>query len=141
MGAGTTAIRVDYEEGDRLLITTRGHVLVSDQPVEDGGEDSAPTPTELFLSGLAGCVAFYAERFLRRNGLSTAGLRVTCTYRWASNPNRVGAIDLEVTAPSLTAERREAFTKVIDHCTVHNTLRQPPEVRITVPASGGVAAA
>jgi hypothetical protein len=35
-----------------------------------------------------------------------------------------------VVAPSLTDEKREAFAAVIDHCTLHNTLRQPPAVRI-----------
>jgi putative redox protein len=140
MGTHTAAIRVAHQGGDRLLIETRGHELRSDQPVEDGGDDTAPTPTELFLAGLAGCVAFYGARFLRRHGLATEGLVVTCKYAWAANPTRIGKIDLSVEAPTLTPERREAFSKVIDHCTVHNTLRQPPEVRIRVAPAEAAAA-
>jgi Predicted redox protein, regulator of disulfide bond formation len=132
MGTNTASIHVTHQGGDRLLIETRGHQLRSDQPVEDGGDDSAPTPTELFLAGLAGCVAFYGARFLRRHGLATEGLAVTCNYAWAANPTRIGAIDLSVEAPALTADRREAFSRVIEHCTVHNTLLQPPQVRIRV---------
>ena len=127
-----TAIRVAHEGGDRLQIKIRGHQLFSDQPVEDGGDDTAPTPTELFLAGLAGCVAFYGARFLRRHGLATEGLAVTCKYAWAANPTRIGEIDLSVEAPALPADRREAFSRVIEHCTVHNTLLQPPPVRIRV---------
>ncbi len=93
---------------------------------------TAPTPTELFLAGLAGCVAFYGARFLRRHGLATEGLAVSCNYAWAANPTRIGEIDLSVEAPGLTADRREAFSRVIEHCTVHNTLLQPPQVRIRV---------
>jgi putative redox protein len=140
MGAHTATIRVAHQGGDRLLIESRGHELRSDQPVEDGGDDTAPTPTELFLAGLAGCVAFYGARFLRRHGLGTEGLVVTCRYAWAANPTRIGEIDLLVEAPTLTPERREAFSKVIDHCTVHNTLRQPPEVRIQVAPAQATAA-
>jgi putative redox protein len=140
MGTSSATIRVEHQGGDRLLIETRGHELSSDQPVEDGGDDTGPTPTELFLAGLAGCVAFYGARFLRRHGLATEGLVVTCNYAWAANPNRIGEIDLSVEAPTLTPERREAFSRVIEHCTVHNTLRQPPEVRIRV-APAPVAAA
>src|SRR5487761_146800 len=92
-------IAVRYLAGDRLRIEVRGHEVVADQPVADGGEDTGPTPTELFLGGLAGCVAFYAQRFLRRNGLTAEGLAVTCGYTWADNPHRVGAIDLAVEAP------------------------------------------
>ena len=131
---GHGAITVRHAGGDRLVATVRGHELLTDQPVEDGGEDSGPTPTELFAVSLASCVAFYAERFLRRNRLSTQGLLVSCAYGWAENPHRVGELELTVDAPGLPAEKREAFARVIDHCTIHNTLKQPPEVRIRLGA-------
>src|ERR1700737_5014025 len=111
MATGSAAIRAEHQGGDRLLMTVRGHELYSDQPIEDGGEDTAATPTEIFLAGLAGCVAFYAERFLRRNRLTTEGLEVTCDYLWAENPHRVGEISLDVGAPGLTVEKREPFTR------------------------------
>ncbi len=132
MAKRTDAVEVRHLGGDRLRIQVRGHELLADQPVEDGGEDSAPTPTELFLASLAGCVAFYAEGFLRRHGLSTAGLTVACDYGWARDPTRVGEVELRVEAPRLTPERREAFSRVIERCAIHNTLRQPPEVRFEV---------
>jgi putative redox protein len=134
MATDTATIRVVHQGGDRLLMTVRGHEIRSDQPVADGGDDSAPTPTELFLASLAGCVTFYAERFLRRHELATDGLVVTCKYAWAANPTRIGEIDLTVEAPGLPPERLEAFSRVVEHCTVRNTLRQPPEVRIHVPS-------
>jgi putative redox protein len=130
MTEGTAVIRATHEGGDRLLVAVRGHHMFSDQPVEDGGGDTAPTPTEMFIAGLAGCVAFYAERFLRRHGLGTDGLEVSCSYRWAANPHRIGDIDVKVVAPSLTDEKRKAFGAVIEHCTLHHTLQQPPAVRI-----------
>jgi uncharacterized OsmC-like protein len=125
-------ITVTYVSGDRMRIEVRGHEVVTDQPVEDGGEDTAPTPTEMFVASLAACVGFYAERFLHRNRLSTDGLRVTTDFRWAENPHRVGEIDVDVEAPGLTAAKREAFSRVIEHCTVHNSLRRPPEVRVRI---------
>jgi putative redox protein len=123
-------IEVTYVRGDQLRIQVRGHEIVTDQPVEDGGDDIAPTPTELFVASLAACVGYYAEQFLRRNGLPADGLTVTTDYSWAENPHRVGAIELHVDAPGLTAARREAFSRVIEHCTVHNSLHHPPEVRV-----------
>ena len=134
MATDTATIRVVHQGGDRLLMTVRGHEIRSDQPVADGGDDCAPTPTELFLASLAGCGTFYAERFLRRHEIATDGLVVTCKYAWAANPTRIGEIDLTVEAPGLPPERLEAFSRVVEHCTVRNTLRQPPEVRIHVPS-------
>lgn len=123
-------IEVSYVGSDRLRIEVRGHELFTDQPVGDGGEDTAPTPTELFVASLAACIALYAERFLRRHSLSTDGLKISCEYQWSENPHRVGEIDLVVDAPGLTPEKREAFSRVIEHCTVHNSLEHPPRVQV-----------
>jgi uncharacterized OsmC-like protein len=123
-------ITVTYVRGDRLRIEVRGHEMATDQPVEDGGDDTAPTPTEMFVASLAACVAFYAERFLRRNGLPIQDLSVTSEYEWAENPHRVGTIELDVNAPGLTPAKREAFSRVIERCTVHNSLHHPPAVHV-----------
>jgi putative redox protein len=140
MGETAGRIVVRHLGRDRLGIDIGGHELISDQPVEDGGEGMGPAPTEIFLAGLAGCVGFFAERYLRRHGLSTDGLRVRCDYTWAENPHRVGAIELRVEAPSLQEGNREAFMRVIEHCTVHNTLLQPPPIRIRLTAVASAAA-
>jgi len=129
MAENTATIWVRHLGEDRLGISVRGHELFADQPVGEGGEDSAPTPTELFLASVAACVAFYAERFLRRHGLSTEGLVVACDYVWARDPARVGEIDVRVEAPGLPPDRYEAFTRVVQRCPIHNTLGQPPQVR------------
>lgn len=133
-------VTATYAGGDRLRVSVRGHELTTDQPVADGGDDTAPTPTELFVGALAACVGYYAERYLRRHEISTDGLTVTCDYTWAENPHRVGAIDVAVDAPALPADRRETFARVVEHCTVHNTLLVPPEVRLKVRRAGTVAA-
>ncbi len=54
-------LRVDHKGGDLFEIAVRQHVLHVDQPTEDGGSDFAPTPTEMFVSSLASCVAWYTS--------------------------------------------------------------------------------
>lgn len=81
-------LAVTHVSGDRFAIQVRGHRLVVDQPVADGGQDAGPTPTELFAASLAACVGFYAERFLRRHDLEAAqvvaGQRVAQQHRMTS---------------------------------------------------------
>ncbi len=127
-------MRIEHEGGDRYRVRIRGHELVVDQPREDGGEDAGPTPTELFVAGLASCVAFYAGRFLRRHGLPTEGLAVACGFTFAEDrPARVGTVAITVRLPEgFPEERRAALAAVVEHCTVHNSLRQPPEVTIAL---------
>lgn len=125
------AIRVDHVDGDRFEITVRHHSLAVDQPVADGGGDSAPTPTELFVSSLASCVAFYVRRYLARHQMPTEGLSVSADYSLASRPARVGEVSIRIDLPGgVPEERRDALLAVASHCTVHNSLEQPPSVSI-----------
>lgn len=126
-------MRVRHLDQDRFAIEVRGHTITVDQPVEAGGTDAAPTPTELFVAGLAGCVAFYARRYLARHDVDAAGLEVAAGYSLVGRPARVGEISLRITVPpGLPADRREAFLAVASHCTVHNSLEHPPAVTITL---------
>jgi putative redox protein len=132
----TTALTVQHLDGDRFRIDVRGHTLTVDQPVEDGGADTAATPTELMVASLAACVAFYARRYLFRHGLPTDGLAVRTSYTMGFRPARVATISLDVVLPGgVPAERREALLAVASHCTVHNTLTTPPDVTVALTAS------
>ncbi len=128
---------VDWEEGDRFTITVGGHRIVVDQPLDVGGTDAGPTPTDLMLASLASCVAFYARRYLRRHHLDATGLTVTARHRMATHPNRVGDVDLLIHLPTeLTPSRRAGLLAQAGHCTVHNTLVESPTIAISL---GGAA--
>ncbi|MGO8960170.1 MAG: OsmC family protein [Streptosporangiaceae bacterium] len=131
-GPEQEAIVVAHVGGDAYAITTRGHVMLTDQPASAGGQDAAPTPTELLVAALASCVAFYAGRYLTRHGLARDGLRVTAGFTMAADrPARVREIRLRIVVPGgFPAERRAALLAVASHCTVHNTLRQEPGIAI-----------
>lgn len=117
---------------DAYDIEIRDHHLVVDQPVAAGGANLGPTPTELFVASLAACVGFYAGRFLRRHGLAAEGLRVACAATMSSGrPARVATITLSLEGlPLLEDRQRAALLAVAQHCTVHNSIRQAPEVRV-----------
>jgi putative redox protein len=126
------AMDVRFAGGEAYEVAVRGHRVVVDQPVADGGTDTAPTPTEMFVVSLAACVAYYAGRYLTRHGFERDGLRVTADFDMAANrPARVAAVRLAVHVPAcVPADRWPALRAVVSHCTVHNTLTTPPEVAI-----------
>lgn len=127
-------VNVEHVDGDVYEIHVRGHHLTVDQPVDGGGTDKAPTPTELFAASLAACVSFYAGRYLDRHGDDRTGLRVHADFDMATDrPARVAAIRVTIDPPvGFPTDRIPALTAVARHCTIHNTLLNPPEVTITV---------
>jgi uncharacterized OsmC-like protein len=134
--ADAHSLAVAFCGGEAYEVLVRGHRLTVDQPAESGGMDSAPTPTELFVASLASCVAFYAGRYLTRHGYRRDGLRVSADFDMASDrPARVTDIRLTVSVPDdVPAGRLPALHAVVSHCTVHNSLTQPPSVAIDLAA-------
>jgi putative redox protein len=125
-------ITVTHDRDDRFEIEVRGHTIAIDQPLDAGGGDTAPAPTELFAAALGGCVAHYARRYLDRHGIASDGLRVEVTGTLGGKPHRFLDVDITVVPPpALPAERRDALLAVANGCTLHHTLDQPPTVRIT----------
>ncbi|WP_149179700.1 OsmC family protein [Streptomyces sp. TRM49041] len=123
---------IAHSDGDVYAVDIRDHRLLVDQPEDAGGTDTAPTPTELFAASLGTCVAFYAGRYLHRHGLERTGLRVRLEFTMARDlPARVASMSITIKPPpGLPDERRPALLAVASHCTVHNTLRQPPEIAV-----------
>lgn len=131
-------VTVRHLDRDRFEINVRDHTVIVDQPAADGGMDTAPTPTELFIASLASCIGFYARRYLARHDLPTEGLAVRADYELESRPARVGAITVEIQLPDgVPAVRRKALLAVASHCTVHNTLIQPPVVNVALAGAEG----
>ena len=118
----------------KYVATVRGHEVRVDQPLAAGGTDEDPTPVELLVVSLATCVAYYAGRFLERHGLSRDGLAVHAEYGMADRPPaRIVSIQLRVSVPAgLPARLEKPLHAVISHCTVHNTLQEPPTVDIQI---------
>lgn len=112
----------------------RDYKVTVDQPVSEGGLDAGPTPTELFVASLAGCVGHYASRFLQRHLLPTSGLAVTASFEMSNDrPRRVAVIDIRVHPPSnLPPERLPALHAVVSNCTVHNSIEQAPTIDIVL---------
>jgi uncharacterized OsmC-like protein len=126
---------VTYRGGSRFDVTSGNHVIVTDQPVNDGGNDVGMSPVELFVGSLASCVGYFVGRYCARHQIPCEGFTVDVDWSYAEQPHRVGAVELRVNLPSdLTPEQRDKLLKVAHGCTVHQSLAVPPKVDIQLAA-------
>jgi LmbE family N-acetylglucosaminyl deacetylase/uncharacterized OsmC-like protein len=131
-------ILVRHRSGDGFEVRVRGHTLLVDQPEQGGGEDTGPAPVEVFVAGLASCVASHVRRYLSRHRLPTRGLVVAARYTLGGGPSRVTDIELEIEVPDgVPPARIKGLQRVASHCTARNTLVHPPPVAVTVAAPRG----
>jgi uncharacterized OsmC-like protein len=124
-------IAVTHLGSESFEIHTRGHTFCTDQP-SPGRVEIGPTPTELFVAGIAACAGYHAERFLRRHGMPHRGVRVECDWALrAVEPSRVSRVSLRVIPPGPVSEdQREELIAAVGRCPAHNSLRQPPDISI-----------
>ena len=54
----------------------RNHFVVTDVPVSDGGEDTAPTPVEYLLTAIGGCVAITLRMYAARKSWDVGEITV-----------------------------------------------------------------
>jgi putative redox protein len=120
-------------EGLAIEIQTRNHRLIVDQPLEEGGTDRGVTPIELFVGSLGACIAYYAVRFCQRHHLLKEGLKVSIEWKYAEKPHRIGSMNVQVSLPKdWNPEMNERFQKVLEGCTVHQSIKFEPKIVITL---------
>lgn len=131
-------MKVEFRGGARFDITSRGQTLVTDQPVEDGGQDAGMSPVELFVGSLASCVGYFVGRYCTRHKIACEGFTVDAEWSYAEQPHRVGSVSMRLNLPStLTPDQRERLLKVAHGCTVHQSLTVPPTVKIDLHEKAG----
>ena len=110
--------------GDRLRqqVKVRGHELSADEPKDQGGEDSAPSPQELLAASLASCTAVTMEMYAARKGWDVGDITVDVDYEPAhrGSPTRFQmTVSLSKEIPE---EQRERLMQIAAKCPVHRTL-------------------
>lgn len=128
-----SSIQVRHMGDAEFSIRMRGHKIVVDLPLEAGGDDAGPSPTQLFVASLVAGVAFFGRSFLHARGLPDC-VNVNAHWWIGLTPTRVERVEISVEAPGLPASKLDTFRRAIERCTVHNTLNHPPKVLLEVMA-------
>jgi len=124
-------VKVTHLDQVKFAIHSRSHSIVCDQPAENGGADCGMTPPEFLLASLGSCAAFYAVQYLKTRNLDDRGVEVTVTAEKLKQPARIGNFRIHVSCPvALTEEQEQGVMRSVHHCLVHNTLLNPPEIKI-----------
>lgn len=123
-------IHVTFPGGKRVDARFEGFVVHTDQPVEKGGEGSAPDPFALFLSSLAACAGFYVLAFCQTRGIPTEGLGVDLEPN-AEASGRLSSVRIRIDLPAgFPGKYVDGVRRAADACKVKATLSNPPVVEV-----------
>jgi len=118
-----------YFEGNKQVNAKfNGQIIKTDQPVQGGGEGSAPTPFDLFLGSIGTCAGIYVKGFCDQRGLSSENIKIIQKLNFNPATRLIDKIDLEIQLPSDFPEKyKEAVINSANLCAVKRHMQEPPQ--------------
>ncbi len=93
-------MRICFPGGKRVNATYKGFTIKTDQPIESGGEGSAPTPFDLFLASIGTCSGFYVLSFCQARNIPTEKIRLVLKAERNEETKTIAKIASIIAAPS-----------------------------------------
>ena len=124
-------MRINFPGGKKVYAEYNGFTHKTDQPLEGGGENSAPSPFELFLAALGTCAGFYVLSFCQQRGIDMAGIELRQSMETDARTHLIGRVDIEIILPATFPEKyRAAVVQAAQLCTVKKHLENPPKFNL-----------
>jgi putative redox protein len=126
-------LEVTFPEGKKTKTNIKGFTVYTDQPKDSGGDETNPTPFDMYFVALATCTGVTALSFCQVREISTEGLKVALDHVRDPETRMVTNVTLEVTLPEGFPEKyQNAIKKSLDQCTVKKHILNPPAIETIV---------
>lgn len=128
-------IEIVIQSGTKVDAKINGFTVSTDQPVSDGGENSAPSPFNLFLASLGTCAGYFVGQFCVSRSIPTAGIKMTQTIYRNDATHMIDRISIDIDLPPDFPEKyRTAVVRAAESCTVKKHLAAPPVIQVAAQA-------
>lgn len=120
-------ITITLDGGKIVTAHHHGHDIKTDQPLKSGGEDSAPSPYDLFLASIGTCAGIYVKMFCDQRSIPTDNISILQTIDYDPQKRLPSRIKLDIQLPADFPEKyRSAVISAADLCAVKRTIADPP---------------
>ena len=130
-------LKVAFGGKSKVDVLYKGFTIKTDQPVEDGGENSAPAPFDLFMASIAACAGYYVLAFCSHRNISMDGIGLKMNGEWNAETRTLGKINIGITlSPDFPEKYINAVVKSAELCAVTRHFKYPPEISVNAQKSG-----
>jgi len=121
-----------YFEGKKQVIASHhGHIIRTDQPLEAGGDNTAPAPFDLFLASIGTCAGIYVKSFCDQRGIPSENIKIIQTAEFNPETRLIGKIKLDIQLPEdFPVKYKDALINVANLCAVKKHLMNPPKIEV-----------
>jgi len=124
-------MEITFDGGKVITAHLNGHEIRTDQPIDNGGGNSAPAPFDLFLASIGTCAGIYIKSFCDRRQIPTDGIKIIQTMKFDEVKKVPGEISLDIQLPAGFPEKyRDAVINAAELCLVKKTISSQPEFKV-----------
>jgi uncharacterized OsmC-like protein len=117
--------------GVELVHGPSGAVIRTAAPVDNQGDGSSFSPTDLVSAGLAACIVTTMAIVAEREEIDLSGVRFTLEKHMLSEPRRIGRIPIRIEMPAgLDEKQRRKLEFTARACPVFRSLGEEIEKEI-----------
>jgi ribosomal protein S12 methylthiotransferase accessory factor len=120
-------MEITFDGGKVVTAHSHGHIIKTDQPLHSGGQNSAPSPFELFLASIGTCAGIYVKSFCDNRNITTDNIKIIQTSEFNEETGLPVNIRLDIKLPPDFPDKyKEAVISVAELCKVKKSMASPP---------------
>ncbi len=121
-------IEVVLGENQKVDAHYKDFVIKTDQPQKAGGDNSAPSPFDLFLASVATCAGFYVKSFCQQRNLPEEGIRIIQKMHRDPDKRMISKVEIDILLPDGFPDKyKTSLIKAAEACTVKKHIADAPE--------------
>ena len=125
-------MEITFEGGKVVTAHTQGHSIRTDQPLDNGGGNTAPAPFDLYLASIGTCAGIYVKSFCDNRSIPTDGIKIIQTTVFDEESGLPVNLKLDIKLPADFPEKYKASVlHVAGLCKVKKSIASPPVFEIT----------
>ncbi len=126
-------MKIILGENQRVDALYKGFTIKTDQPAKAGGNETAPSPFDLFLASIGTCAGYYVQAFCRQRKISTEGIYLEQVMHVDENTRMIGEIEIKIHLPDGFPEAYKAsVVKAAEACAVKKHISMAPEFVVRI---------
>ncbi len=124
-----SGFKVTFPGNKKIDVAFNNFKIKTDQAKENGGDETAPEPYDVFISSLAACAGIYAKSFCDVRKLSTNNMYISCNVSFKEEQKLMDQVNITLHVNQDFPEKYiKAIIKSMNGCAVKNQLH--PDIKI-----------
>lgn len=120
-------MEITFEGGKVVTAHSHGHSIRTDQPLDNGGGNSAPAPFELFLASIGTCAGIYVKSFCDNRKIPTDNIKIVQKTEFSKETGLPVTITIDIQLPADFPEKyKSSVISVAELCKVKKSIASPP---------------